>query len=187
MQFQCADEVGYPLDEVFALVRDDMPALRPYLPDVEEITVLTRQEEAEGIRLVNQWRASTRSVPSVVQRFVKPDLLTWKDHAFWPHALKQAQWRLEPKVGGSLFECTGTTTLLPGAREGTTRIEIKGDLRVYPERLPGVPRFLAGSVRSKIEGFVVEMLVPNMQSMARGVQGYFDDKQRPPESAPAGS
>lgn len=178
MEFECADEVGYPLEQVFALVRDDMPALRPFLPDVDEITVLERKDEPDGVRLINLWRASSRSVPSVVQRFVSADLLCWKDHAFWPRELREARWRLEPKVGGTLFECTGTTALLPGAREGTTKIRVRGDLRVYPERLPGVPRFLASRVRGTIEKFVVDMLVPNMSSMAKGVRGYFEDAAR---------
>ena len=32
-------------------------------------------------------------------------------------------------------------------------------------------------VRGKIEAFVTALLVPNMQTLAQGVQNYFDDKQ----------
>jgi len=176
MQFQCVDEVGYPLADVFGLVRDDMTALVPYLPDVEEIVVESRRDEPGGIEIVNVWRGSPDAAPKVVRKFLNPELLSWKDHAFWPAEATRAEWRLEPKVGGSLFECTGTTTVREVGPE-TTAIEVRGDLRVYPERLPGVPKLLAGKLRSKIEGFVVEMLVPNMQTMARGVQGYFDDQR----------
>lgn len=178
MEFECTDDIGFPIDEVFALVRDDMAALVPYLPDVDEIVVVERREEQGGVHLTNQWRASSKSVPSVVSRFVSKDMLTWKDIAFWPEGVKEARWRLEPNVGGRLFECSGSTTLLPGARPDTCKMRIRGDLRVYPERVPGVPRFLAGTLRSRIEGFVVDMLLPNMQSMARGVNGYFEDKRK---------
>lgn len=177
MQFECTDEVGHDIEEVFHLVRDDMTALVPYLSDVEEIKVLERKDEPGGIRIVNVWRGSTSKAPGIVQKFISPELVTWTDHAFWPKDRKLAEWRLEPRVGGRLFECKGTTAVIPGTAPGRCKIQIKGDLNIYPERLPGVPRLLAGTVRSKIEEFVVGMIVPNLQTMARGVQGYFDDKK----------
>lgn len=178
MDFQCADEIGHPAGSVLRLLRDDMPAIVPYLSDVDEIRVVERTDEPGGVRLVNTWRASTSAAPAAVQRFVTPDLVTWNDHAFWPEGASRAEWRLEPRVGGRLFECTGTTSVLPGAREGTTRLEIRGALRIYPERVPGVPRLLAGTLRPRVEAFIVAMIVPNMKSLARGVQGYFDDPAR---------
>lgn len=175
MDFQCADEVGYPVERVLALVRDDMPAIVPYLNDVEEIRVVERKEEPGGLRLTNLWRGSVNAAPAVVQKFVTPDLVSWTDFAFWPAGAARAEWRLEPRVGGELFECTGTTSVLPGAREGTARLQIRGALHVHPERVPGVPRLLAGTLRPRIESFIVGMIVPNLQALARGVQGYFDD------------
>ncbi|MGE0707804.1 MAG: hypothetical protein AB7N76_13155 [Planctomycetota bacterium] len=177
MKFQCEDEVGHPVEEVFALIRDDMPSLVPYLNDVEEIRVLTRTDAGEGkVRILNLWRGSAKKAPTVVQKFLSPDLLTWKDDALWhSEAPRRAEWKLLPNLGGSLFTCTGTTSLL---ERGPNRmaIRIEGEINVYPERLPGVPRILAGKLRGKIESFVVDMVVPNMQTMARGVQAYFDDQ-----------
>jgi len=178
MDFECVDEVGYPLDDVYRLIRDDMTAIVPYLSDVEEIKVLERKEEPNGLRLTNLWRGSVSAAPRVVQSFITQDLVTWNDHAFWPNDRKVAEWRLEPRVGGKLFDCSGTTAVIPGLREGTCKLQIRGRLNVYPERLPGVPRLLAGTLRGKIEGFVVGMIVPNLQTLARGVQGYFDDKAK---------
>jgi hypothetical protein len=178
MDFECTNDVAYPLDAVHRLVRDDMPAIVPYLKDVEEIRVLDRKDEPTGVRITNLWRGSASAAPSIVQRFVTPDMVTWTDHAFWRNDRPQAEWKLEPRVGGRLFECTGTTTVLPGAREDACRIQIKGRISVYPERLPGVPRLLAGTIRGKVEEFVVGMIVPNLRSLSVGVQGYFDAKRK---------
>ena len=143
--------------------------------DVEEIVVLEEERRPDGtLRLVNLWRGSANKATKVVQKFLSPELLSWKDHAVWHEDPRHAQWRLEPKIGGSLFECSGKTSVLEVA-PGRCQIKVEGDLRVYPERLPGVPRLLAGRLRSSIESFVVDMLVPNMQTLARGVQAYFDD------------
>jgi hypothetical protein len=175
MQFQCTDDVGFPVDRVYSLIRDDMTALIPYLKDVDEIRVIERKEEPGGLRLTNLWRGSASSIPSVAQKFVSADVVTWTDHAFWPKDERRAEWRLEPRVGGRLFECSGTTSVLPGRTPGTCQIQIRGELHIYPERLPGVPRLLARTIRGTIEGFVVKLIVPNLQIMAKGVQGYFSD------------
>ena len=176
MRFECVDDVGHGAEEVFLLLRDAQPSLVPYLNDVEEIVVTERREEAGVVHITNLWKGSANKAPALVQKFLSPDLLSWRDHATWHDGEERyASWRLDPKVGGRLFECSGKTTI-SAAGPGKCRIKIQGDLRVYPERLPGVPRLLAGKLRGKIEAFVIEMLVPNMQTMARGVQAYLDDK-----------
>jgi hypothetical protein len=180
VDFQCTDEVKHPPEAVYRLVRDEMPSIVPYLADVEEIKILELKDEPGGKRITNLWRGSVSAAPSVVQKFITPDLVTWTDYAFWPNDAMRAEWRLEPRIGGKLFECTGTTTITPGSAPGTSRIQIKGSLHIYPERLPGVPRFVAGTIRSKIEGFIVDMIVPNLQTLARGVQGYVDDHPKKP-------
>ena len=178
MRFQCIDDVNHRLEKVLCLVRDDMPAIVPYLNDVRGIETLSREDKEDGrVQLVSLWRGSPDRAPAVVQKFLSDDLLSWKDHALWyPSGPARAEWRLEPKIGGTLFDCTGTTALLE-PEPGKTQIKIHGDLKIYPEKVPGVPRILAGRLRTKIEAFVVEMIVPNLQTMARGVQNYFDDKQ----------
>jgi hypothetical protein len=178
MKFEVEDDVSHPRDDVYGLIRDDMPLLLPYLNDVDAIIVLESKQEEGGLRILNEWRGSAAAAPAVVRKFLKPETLSWKDHAFWPEGGYRAEWRLEPKVGGSLFDCSGTTSVLAGDTPGACKIRIQGNLNVYPERLPGVPRLLAGRMRGKIESFVVGMILPNMQTMSRGVQGYFDDKQR---------
>ncbi|MCO5166530.1 MAG: hypothetical protein M9894_09215 [Planctomycetes bacterium] len=178
MDFECSDEVSYPVERLYRLIRDEMPAILPYLDDVEEIRVLEREEQPGGLRLVNLWRGSVKAAPAVVQRFITPDLVTWTDHAFWPTDANRAEWRLEPRVGGKLFECSGTTSVLPGSREGTSRLQVRGALHVHPERLPGVPRLLAGTIRGAVESFIVGMIVPNLKTLARGVQRYHDDQAR---------
>lgn len=176
MRFQCEDEVRHPVSEVFALLRDDMPSLLPYLDDVDEIRVLEREERGEAVYILNEWRGSPAKAPQVVQKFLSPDVLSWKDHADWYESgPPRAEWRLEPKVGGSLFTCSGKTSLIE--QDGGTLIRIEGTMAVYPERLPGVPRILAARFRGRVESFIVGMIVPNMQTMSRGVQAYFDDQK----------
>ena len=121
MDFTCSDTVTHPAEVVHLLLRDDMTQILPYLPDVDGIEVLTREDEDRGVRLVNLWRASEGAVPKVAKPFVKPEMLSWKDHALWLHGARKAEWRLEPKVGGELFTCSGSTTRLTVPRPGPRR------------------------------------------------------------------
>ena len=95
MDFTCSDTVTHPAEVVHALLRDEMTKILPYLPDVAAIDVLTRDEEERGIRQVNVWRASESAVPKVAKAFLKPEMLTWRDHAVWLHAERKAEWHLE--------------------------------------------------------------------------------------------
>lgn len=180
MRFENVDAVGHPIERVFHLLRDDMTSLIPYLNDVDSIVVEKCETRDDGtMEIVNVWRGSDAKVPSMVKKFLKPDTISWTDYAIWTDdendRPRRANWRLEPRIGASLFTCTGTTSVIPDGEHGC-KIKIEGDLQVYPERLPGVPKLIAGRVRGKIEAFVVSLLIPNMQTMARGVQNYFDDK-----------
>lgn len=176
MRFEAVDEVRHPRERVFHLIRDDMTSLVPYLPDVDVIEVLERRDEPGKVVIVNLWRGSQDRVPGAIKKFISRDTLSWKDHAVWDSEGRHADWRLEPHVGKGLFECSGRTTVLPGADDRSCRIQIQGELRVYPDRLPGVPGFLGRSIGGTVEKFVVDMLVPNMRKMASGVQRYFDER-----------
>ncbi len=180
MDFECTDDVPFPAEEVHRLLRDDMTAILPFLSDVEAIEVKERKEEPDGIRITNFWRGSIKAAPKIAQKFITKDLVSWTDHAFWPSAERRAEWRLEPRVGAGVFECTGKTSVLDGATPGTCRIRVEGKLAIYPERVPGVPRIMAKAVRGTIESVIVAMIVPNMKTLARGVKGYFESRRREP-------
>tara|TARA_R110002072_G_scaffold1101_3_gene9192 strand:+ start:152 stop:700 length:549 start_codon:yes stop_codon:yes gene_type:complete len=180
VRFECVDEVRHSASKVFTLMRDEMPSLVPYLDDVQEIVVTDRRQEGSSVYVTSLWRGSANKAPKLVQKFLSPEVLSWTDHATWNQVeVCYATWRLEPKVGGRLFECSGTTTVREKTPE-SCEIQIEGDLRIYPERLPGVPRLLAGGLGGKIESFVVNLLVPNIQDMARGVRSYLDDLEAQP-------
>ena len=74
MDFECTNDVGYPVEAVHELVRDDMPSIVPFLKDVEEITVLEKKEEPGGVRITNLWRGSASAAPAIVQKFVTRDM-----------------------------------------------------------------------------------------------------------------
>lgn len=173
MHLSISEGLPLPVDEVFHLLRDDMPALVPYLHDVERIVVLERVEQGDTVRLVNLWQGSLAKVPGPARPFVTAELLSWNDHASWSTAKRQATWRLEPRVGGRIFTCEGTTTVQPDPTDaGRSRLALEVELEVYPERVPGVPSLLARKLRGPIEQTIAGQVRPNLEHLAASIRAY---------------
>jgi len=174
MHFAFDETIHHPIERVYPVLRDRLPAMVPFLESVESIEVQTRTEEGDGrLRLLNIWQGSTSQAPSAVRPFMSRDMLRWKDHAVWNDAEKRVEWRFETFHLDRLFDAHGANTFTP-AEGGATRIEIAGTLEVYPERVPGVPRLLARRLAPRIESFVIGLITPNLAQLPRAVQAYLD-------------
>ena len=170
MRIDLTDPIPLSVEEAFVLLRDDMTSLVPFLDDCESITVTQRTERGDQVSLVNRWVADMSRVPAAVQKFATKELLSWDDHATWTSSSKSCTWWLQPLRGTRLFECSGTTTLLP---EGdAARLAMAIDLVIYPENVPGVPGFLARRIRPQAEKIISDKLVGNMRSLAMSIQRY---------------
>ncbi len=172
MRIDLSDPIPLSVDEAFLLLRDDMPSLVPFLDDCESITVTERTATGgdERVSLVNRWVADMSRVPGPVQKFATKELLTWDDHATWTASTRSCTWRLQPLRGTRLFECSGTTTLTPDG-DGA-RLAMAIDLVIYPENVPGVPRFVAKRIRPQAEKVISDKLVGNMRSLSVSIQRY---------------
>jgi len=172
MRIDLSDPIPLSVQEAFLLLRDNMPSLVPYLDDCESITVTERQEGdgLETVSLVNRWVADMSRVPAAVQKFATKDLLSWDDHATWTASTTSCTWRLQPLRGTRLFECSGTTSVVPDGEHA--RLTMAIDLTIYPENVPGVPRFIAKRIRPQAEKIISDKLVGNMRALAVSIQRY---------------
>jgi hypothetical protein len=170
MKFTISDPVPLPPEEVFTLLRDEMSALVPHMPDTESIEVLSREEEGSEVRLINKWCASSEAVPQALRKVIKPELLSWRDHATWSTETMAGRWRLEALTANKLFSCTGVTSIKPHAQGSSLEIEV--DLEIYPEQLPGVPKLLAKTIRGQVEKFLGQLLGDNMRQLSKSITSY---------------
>ena len=176
MHLSISEPLPLPADEVFHLLRDDMPALVPFLHDVDRIEVLERRDEPGTVHIVNLWQGSTARIPGPARPFLNAELLSWKDHATWTTDNRQARWRLEPRLGGGYFSCTGTTTVMVAGE--LARLQLEVDLDVYPERVPGVPRLLAGRMRGMVEDTIAGQIRPNLENLAGSIRAWAQARPR---------
>ena len=170
MKFEVSDPIPFSVDDAFILIRDDMPSLVPYMKDTESIEVIERRDEGDQTFIVNRWRASPDRIPKILRSVIKPDLLTWLDHATWSTEAKEAQWKLEAIGSDKLFSCSGISAIRPHGDQAKLVIQV--DLEIYPERVPGVPRLLAKKIGGQIEKFLGDMLSENMRQLAKSMSDF---------------
>ena len=172
MYAETKDVVNQPADIVYPLVRDEMKKLVPYMPNVQKIETLKYERISDTrVEVVNHWHGKA-DIPSVAKPFVKPEMFQWKDYATWKDDEFCVDYRIESFIANNLFDLRGTNYFNPlGADK--TELKITFNLDIYPERFPGVPKFLAKRAKGPLEEMIQKMLTPNLTSLVKGLNEYF--------------
>jgi hypothetical protein len=180
MQLEVEHIIEQPASIVYPLVRDEMQKIIPYMPDIENIKTLQSEAREDGrLEVVNHWFSKPANVPGPLKKVAKPELFSWKDFALWNDDKYCVDYRLESMIANDLFTASGTNYFEPHG-DNQTRVLITCSLEVYPEKMPGVPRFLAKSLRPMIESTIRKVIEPNLSSLAQGLTAYFSDPNNTP-------
>jgi hypothetical protein len=176
MNFEKASVVSHPASVVLETMIERMHEIVPFLPSVNGIELISREEIPDGkLRIVRRWHGSMDNAPGALKPFLNEEIMAWTDTAVWTPADYRVDWTLSTSMGG-LYDCSGTNFFEPDpqAPEGSTRMRVTGTLQVYPERLPGLPKFLGKRLAPQVEKFIVGLITPNLMDVAVGLQGYLD-------------
>ena len=174
MKLHTESVVTHPIDKVWETMRDRLPELVPFLSGAESIEVAEREDLGPGkVRMLNHWQGNKSVAPKAVRPFLTKGLLRWKDHAVWEDSTHTVEWKFETFHFDKLFDCSGHN-LFEITDDGHTKITISGNLDIYPERMPGVPKFLARKLKPKIESFISNLVGSNLADLANGLQKFLD-------------
>jgi hypothetical protein len=175
MQLQHTDVIDAPLEQVYAIVKDKLPEVVPFLPNIKQIKVLEYKKKDDGKTYVtNQWYAEA-SVPALVQKFLSEDLFSWKDIAVWDDSKYEVEYSLESLVGKDIYTATGRN-VFKACGEGKTELTLTCQIEIYPERIPGVPKLIARKVQPVVEQLIEKMLGPNLTSLGDGIRSYLKSR-----------
>jgi len=174
MELKADARISFPREVVFSTYRDRLAEMVPFLPNVKAITVQKREDNVGGVegesKLLNLWEAKGE-IPKVAQRVLKPEMLAWLDHAEWHEKDWSCDWRIETKMFTENVKCGGHNTY--HVEGDVTILKIRGNLDVNLKGVPGVPRFLAGTVAPVVEKFIITLLTPNLTSVATGLDDFL--------------
>lgn len=172
MDYQVIDYVHFPLDLVYPTMRDKLPELVPYLPDVKSITMQEREVLGEGrLRLVSRWMAENR-IPLVFRAFIKPEQLGWLNEAEWNDATHSVRYRLEMLFFQEYVDVRGEDFFSP-ASDGGCEVRLTGRLCIDLAKHPAVPRLLAKQLQSTAERLVRSLIKPNLAKINRGIEQHL--------------
>lgn len=174
MQVQVTEKINRPINDVYILVRDNLDKLVPYLPNVEKIEVKKHAPTSEvNVEVVNHWYGKV-DIPGMLKKFLSPEIFSWKDVATWNNTEKAVEYRLESFLANDLFDANGKNYFIDNG-DGTTELKITCTVKIYPEKVPGIPRLLAKKVTPVIESMLEKLLGPNLTSLGTGLQKYFEE------------
>lgn len=175
MKFSLVDEIPFPRELVFRTHRDALEELVPYLPNVTSVVTESRIEEGDIVKLVNLWTGASDDVPGPVRPMLKAEHLTWVDRATWDRARWRVDWALTINALPEAVAAHGFNTFLE--ENGETVIQMNGEFVIHPDRIPGVPSFVARAATPALERFVIGLLQPNLRRSNQAVQQYIEDRR----------
>lgn len=172
MYLESEDVLDRPADQVYKLVRDELPKLVPYLPNINKVEVVSRKDLGKGrVEIVNRWYAKAE-VPSALKKVINPELFSWKDTAVWIEEKNAVEYKIESLWGNDLYEAKGINTFSE-VGDGKTKLKVTCEINIHADRIPGVPSFLAKKMLPTVEALIKKILEPNLTSLAKGLDSYF--------------
>lgn len=175
MRFTVNDEIGFPRDLVYPAVRDRVEDLIAYLPNVDSIELLDSSVDGDVRRFVKRWQASATEIPALLRPLIKPEYLTWVDHATWNAAEYTTAWHHDLAFLEGALTARGVNRYFD---EGdVTVIELEGEFTIHPERLTFLPGPVARKLAPAMERFVVELLKPNLKSTNQAIEQWLEEQE----------
>ena len=135
------------------------------------VEVKSRREEKERVDCVNLWHGGGR-IPLAVRTLLVEAMLEWTEYATWDESNFTLEWRIETHAFTKAVFCAGKNCFLDN--NGTTIIETKGELRIDPDKIEGLPQPLRGQIASTVENFLEKNIGPNLRQMSEGVHNYLE-------------
>ncbi len=173
MELKAQTRIDFPRELVFRTYRDKLPDLVHFLPNVSSIVVKDRKDDGARTKLLNVWTAKTE-IPAAAQRFLKPEMLMWHDHADWDESSYVCNWRIETLAFTEAVECQGRTVYT--AVGDKTELQISANLVLHLDKAK-IPRLLAGTVTPMVERVVVANLKPNLLATGEGIAKYLQSQR----------
>jgi hypothetical protein len=177
MYVETKDIIQAPLQDVFSLVRDQLPSVVPYLPNIKKIEVIERREDSvkDQVLITNHWFANI-DIPPVAKSFIKEELFSWKDEAIWHNKDFFVEYTLISFWAKDLYTAKGKNIFTPLA-QGFTELKVTCEVTIHANKVPGVPAFLVNKILPTLSPMIENVLRPNLSGLGKGLNSFFSQKK----------
>jgi len=139
MKLHADARIPFPREVVFAVFRDELDKLVPFLPSVRSIAITAREERGGVVDNVIEWRVGA-NIPGPLRTVISESMLSWTDYATWDAATLTCDWHTETNAFAEAVRCGAHDRFLEDG-PGKTLLEIRGVLEVDT---PTAPLWRAG-------------------------------------------
>ena len=176
MHLEHKDIIAAPRDQVYKIVRDDLAKVVSFLPNIKKVTALEYTKMGENrTHIVNHWFAHA-NMPSLVEKFVKEELFSWKDTAVWKNDEFIVEYSIESVLAKEIYEAKGVN-FFKETSDGQTELTITCDVQIHADKIPGIPKLVSRQIVPAIEKVLEKMLEPNLTSLGKGLKAYLSGKK----------
>ncbi len=165
--------VKHPIEEVWKVMRDDLPELAPHMADIASIRVESVRPDGDDVkRIVNVWEARPR-LPLNMSTQLPAGLFTWRDHAEWHGTAKECRWHLAHPTFRDSFTCAGVTRFQPAMGGRGTRLTFSGTFDLNRHHLPKGLGMLGGPTLQVIESMLIKLIPKNFQKISAAIDAHL--------------
>ena len=177
MEFKAEARISHNADTLVNVLIDELERILPFVEPIDSLVTKEKRELADGrVEVLRHWQGNSKLAPAAVRPLITRKMLFWIDNAVWSRTERKVEWEMSTSLS-KFYSCKGTNYFEPDPDdpEGAAWIRISGDLTLYADKLPGVPKRLGRKFAPRIERFVIKRLRPHLLLVADGLQGYLDD------------
>ena len=137
MRLESTDVIEAPRDQVYLVVRDKLPELASYLPNVQKVETLQYKQREKHTDIENRWFAEAK-LPRLVENVLSEELFSWNDKATWFNGEYRVEYELESALAKGIFHARGRNEFKE-VGPGQTELTVSCEIIIHAEKIPGIP------------------------------------------------
>ena len=159
-----------PTTDVWAALRDELPAVAGLMTGIDEVRRLERQVEAPAlVTTVHEWRAAA-SVSGALAAKLDGGALTWLERARWHEPALESRWTVESRILGGGLVGSGVTRLETAMGGRGTRLHFEISTSIAAGALGPLGQ---GRFRNGIEDAAATLLARTLQDLGVAVESFL--------------
>ncbi len=173
MRFSLTCEIPWQPELVFRALRDEMPRVSLWLPRLDSVSGVKREDHGGIVTQTRAWRVRRDALPAIAQALTSRESIGWLDHTEWDAGRLEARWSNVPDDWPEAVTAQGLFRFEDDHDE--TVFTCEGELALHPAKLPRLPPGLAEKSLPALERFAFEAARPHFEELARAVGRFLEE------------
>lgn len=174
MNFKTISIIKFPVDTAWNTMMNRLPDIAQDVDDLESITEVERTPLPGGTtRIVNIWKSKPK-LPSMVIKYINPDMLAWTDTATWQAHEKIVSWEIRSHHFHEEMYCKGRTVFEPAMGGKGCRLTFSGSLEWKGKVLSVGLGIFDSTIARAVEGVLTQMIPSNFRKITEVMSKYLE-------------